>query len=107
MPGFGSPRASARCSVGISLMMSAETEATVEYVRAQMPNAIVDFRDIFFKIERDGYLHFEMREISDYLGRTIDTSMFLVSMSSYYGRIVVSDDKVEIFSEIIPSRFQD
>jgi hypothetical protein len=72
-----------------------------------MPNAIVDFRDIFYKIERDGYLQFEMREISDYLGRAIDTSLFLVSMSSYYGRIVVSDDKVEIFSEIIPSRFRD
>jgi propane monooxygenase coupling protein len=103
----GSPRASARFSVGISLMVSPETEATVEYVRAQMPNAIVDYRDIFYKIERDGYLQFEMSEISDYLGRAIDTNLFLVSMSSYYGRIVISDDKIEIFSEVVPDELQD
>ena len=88
-------------------MMSPETEATVEYVRSQMPNAIIDFRDVFYKIERDGYLEFHMSEIAEYLGRELDTNEFLVSMSSYYGRIVVSDDKVEIFSAIVPSRFQD
>lgn len=96
-----------RCSVGISLMVSPETEATVEYVRAQMPSAIIDFRDIFYKIERDGFLEFEMSEISEYLGRELDTNVFLVSMSSYYGRIVVSDGKVEIFSQIVPTRFQE
>ncbi len=58
------PSASARCSVGISLMVSPETEATVEYVRAQMPNAIIDFRDVFYKIERDGYLEFHLSEIA-------------------------------------------
>lgn len=88
-------------------MVSPETEATVEYVRAQMPNAIVDYRDIFYKIERDGFLEFQMSEISEYLGRELDTNVFLVSMSSYYGRIVVSDGKVEIFSEIVPARFQE
>jgi hypothetical protein len=99
--------ASARSSVGISLMMSPETEATVEYVRAQTPNAIIDFRDVFYKIECEGYLSFHMNEIAEYLGRALHTNVFLVSMSSYYGRIVVSDDKVEIFSAIVPSRFQD
>jgi propane monooxygenase coupling protein len=99
--------ASAICSVGISLMVSPETEAAIEYVRATMPNAIIDFRDVFYKIERDGNLTFNMREISDYLGRELDTGLFLVSMSSYYGRIVVSDDSVEILSEIVPNRFRD
>ena len=88
-------------------MLSPETEATVEYIRAQMPNAIIDFRDVFYKIEREGYLEFVMSVISEYLGRALDTNIFLVSMSSYYGRIVVSDDKVEIFSAIVPSGFQD
>lgn len=103
----GMPRASARNSVGISLMMSPETEAAVEYVRAKMPNALVDFRDVFYKIEREGFLEFEMAEIAEYLGRALDTSLFLVSMSSYYGRIVVSETKVEIFSETVPSRLKD
>lgn len=98
---------SAICSVGISLMVSPETEAAIEYVRATMPNAIIDCRDVFYKIERDGSLTFDMRQISDYLGRELDSGLFLVSMSSYYGRIVVSDDSVEIFSDIVPNRLQD
>lgn len=102
----GTPRAGAGDYVGISLMKSAETEATVQYVRAEMPDATVDFRDVFYKIERKGSMLFDMSKISEYLGRDLDTSLFLVSMSSYYGRIVVSNGKVEIFSEIVPTRFQ-
>ena len=88
-------------------MVSAETEATIEYVRAEMPSATIDFRDIFYKIERDGYLEFDMHKISQYLGRELDTALFLVSMSSYYGRIVVANDKVTIYSDIVPDRFQE
>ena len=97
----------ARSTVGVSLMVSPETEATVEYIRARMPSAIVDFRDVFYKVEREGFLAFQMSDIAEYLGRDLDTTMFLVSVSSYYGRIVVSDDKVEIFSTIVPTHPQD
>ncbi len=96
-----------RDMVGISLMASAETEAAVEYLRDSSPDAKIDFRDVFYKIERPGNLRFDMRRISELLGRELDTSGFLVNMSSYYGRIVVGNGKVEIFSEIVPSRFSD
>ena len=101
------PRKGGRDSVGISLMTSAETEAAVEYIRENAPDAIVDFRDVFYKIERPGSLEFDMSKISEYLGRELDTGTVLVNMSSYYGRIVVSNGKVEIFSEIVPERFND
>jgi propane monooxygenase coupling protein len=97
----------ARDMVGISLMASAETEAAVEYLRERVPDATISFRDCYYKIERPGVLAFDMDEIADHLGRALDTSIFLVNMSSYYGRIVVSDRKVEIFSEIVPERFRD
>ena len=97
----------ARDSVGISLMASAETEAAVEYIRESAPDASVDFREVFYKIERPGSLEFDMGKISEYLGRELDTGSFLVNMSSYYGRIVVSNGKVEIFSAIVPERFND
>jgi propane monooxygenase coupling protein len=106
-PEQGGPRSEGRDSVGISLMTSAETEAAVEYVRTHMPDATIDFRDVFYKIERRGHLEFDMGKLSEHLGREIDTSLFLVNMSSYYGRIVVSLGKVEIFAEIVPTRFRD
>ena len=97
----------ARDTVGISLMRSSESDATVEYVRENQPDASVSARDVFYKIERDGKLTFDMDEISDYLGRDLDTDTFLVNMSSYYGRIVVSDGLIEIFADIKPERFRD
>jgi propane monooxygenase coupling protein len=92
--------------VGISLMLSAETEAAVELVREQMPDAAVAFRGPYCKVERDGELDFDMAKLGDRLGRDIDTETFLVSMSSYYGRIVVSDHHVTIHPEILPDHFR-
>ena len=94
-------------SVGISLMKSDETHATLEYLGETAQGVRVSDRDCYYKIERDNKLEFDMEAISDFLGRDLDTDIFLVNMSSYYGRIVVSDGKVEIFSEIKPERFND
>jgi propane monooxygenase coupling protein len=98
--------ATVRDTVGISLMVSAETETAVELVREQLPDARVDFRDCYYKIERDGELSFDMAELSDRLGRPVDTDTFLVSMSSYYGRIDVGDGVITISADIRPGRFR-
>jgi propane monooxygenase coupling protein len=47
-----------------------------------------------------------MPAISERLGRELSTEMFLVSMSTYYGRMVRSNDKIQIFAEILPDRFK-
>ena len=93
--------------VGISLMVSAETEAALEYLRAHYPDVTVSSRACFYKIERRGSLDFDMAAISSILGRDLDTDLFLVNMSSYYGRIVVSDGRVQIYSEPERKRGQD
>ncbi|MGE3288399.1 MAG: MmoB/DmpM family protein [Pseudonocardia sp.] len=93
--------------VGISLMASGDTEAAVEHVQETQPDATVDFRDCFYKVERDGQLSFAMDEISEIAGRDIDTDIFLVNMSTYYGRIVVGDGRIDIFADIQPDRFKD
>jgi propane monooxygenase coupling protein len=96
-----------RRSVGISLMVSEETEATLRWIREAYPDARIKFRDCYYKIERDDVLELDMPAISEQLGRELSTEMFLVSMSSYYGRMVRSNDKIEIFAEILPDRFKD
>lgn len=88
--------------VGMSLMVSDETEAAVEMIREQFPDAKIDFRECFYKIEREGALSFDMEELSERVGRDVPTNIFLVNMSSYYGRINVSDDKVELFADAAP-----
>lgn len=93
--------------VGISLMAGGDTDSTLEYVRESQPAASVDFRDCYYKIECDDQLGFDMAEISEIAGRDIDTDIFLVNMSTYYGRIVVGDGRIDIYSEIRPDRFKD
>lgn len=93
-------------TVGISLMNSADTEAAIEHIRETQPDAHVSFRDTFYKIEREDLLSFDMAELSEIAGREIDTDIFLVNMSTYYGRIVVGDGRVDIYSDIQPDRFK-
>jgi len=93
--------------VGISLITGSDTEAAVEYIRETQPDATISFRDVFYKIEREGVLSLDMAAISEIAGRDIDTDIFLVNMSTYYGRIVVGDGRIDLHSEIKPARFQD
>jgi propane monooxygenase coupling protein len=81
-------------------MVSAETEAAIEYLRETAPDATISPRDCFTKIERPGRLEFDLDAIAERLGRPLDTEMFLVNMSSYYGRIIVEPGKVSIHAEI-------
>jgi MmoB/DmpM family protein len=103
----GVASASARNRVGISLMVSSDTEAIVEVTRQHYPDAKIDLRDCFYKVEREGSLDWNMDDIGECLGRPYDTDLFLVNMSSYYGRIVVSDGRVQLSSAMVPDRFRD
>ena len=95
-----------RQTVGISLMASADTEAAVALVKRENPAARISNRGVYYKIEGEGVLEFDMGKLGELLGRPIDTDVFLVNMSTYYGRIVVSDGMVQIFSDIQPERFR-
>lgn len=96
-----------RRTVGLSLMAGEETEAALEWVQEAFPDTRIKFRDCYYKIERDDVLEFDMPAISERLGRELTTEMFLVSMSTYYGRMVRSNDKIQIFADILPDRFKD
>jgi len=100
-------RASAgRDTIGITLMASADTEAAVAVVREERPDVRIAFRGVTYKLEVDDVLEFDMAKLGERLGRPIDTDLFLVNMSTYYGRMVVSDGMVRIYSDIRPERFQ-
>jgi len=96
----------ARNVIGISLQGSEETSAALELVRAEMPDAKITDNDCFYKIERERLLEFDMKKLGDILGRPITVPEFLVNMSTYYGRIVINDGILQIYSDILPARFR-
>src|ERR1700761_1845247 len=68
----GVASAGCRNRVGISLMVSSDTEAIVEVTREHYPDAKIDFRDCFYKVEREGSLDWNMDDIGECLGRPYD-----------------------------------
>jgi hypothetical protein len=106
-PVWTRPTGGPRRTVGLSLMAGEETEAALEWIKEAHPDTRIKFRDCYYKVERDDVLEFDMPAISERLGRELTTEMFLVSMSTYYGRMVRSNDKIQIFAEILPDRFRD
>jgi propane monooxygenase coupling protein len=88
-------------------MAGEETEAALEWIQQAYPDTRIKDRDCYYKVERDDVLEFDLPAISEQLGRELSTEMFLVSMSTYYGRMVRSNDKIQIFAEILPDRFKE
>jgi MmoB/DmpM family len=105
-PAQRTPKRGDRRTVGISLMGSAEADAAVELLREECPDARISFRGCYYKIERDDLLELDMDKLSEHLGRTVTTEMFLVTMSSYYGRMDRTNSKIQIFADIQPDRFK-
>src|SRR5262249_37169608 len=96
-----------RRTVGMSLMAGEGTEAALGWVREAYPDTKIKFRGCYYKVERDDVFEFDMPAISELLGRELTPEVFLVSMSTYYGRMVRSNDKIQILAEILPDRFRD
>ncbi len=93
--------------VGASLIGSDESEAAIALLQHDYPDTEVSDRGVYYKVERKGSLTFDMARLSELLERDIDVPEFLVQLASYYGRIVVSEGKVELLADILPSRFQE
>ncbi|MDP7704826.1 MmoB/DmpM family protein [Mycobacterium sp. TY815] len=89
-----------RTTVGLVLMKSDEAQATWEYVKEQCPDIRVQDRGTFLLFETEGTIRIPLDEVSDYLGRPMPMSRFLVSMTSYYGRAHVEDDAFVVTTEM-------
>jgi propane monooxygenase coupling protein len=92
-----SPSEMKQRKAGATLMKCADAEVALEYIRETNPAATITFRDVYYKIECAGPLKFDMAALSEIAGHEVDTDLFLVNLSSFYGRIVVNDDSVELY----------
>ena len=85
-------RSAGRQTVGVCLMKTEEGEATVSYLAEQAPHLRIEDRGTFYLVEGEGEIRIGMPEVSEYLGRHLPIHTFLVTMSSYYGRVNLDED---------------
>lgn len=92
---------SGRSTVGLGLMKSEEGEAVVAYLRATYPQLRIQDRGTFLLVESEDEISVELDGVSEYLGREISMAIFLVTMTTFYGRVQVSDDRFLVTSELL------
>lgn len=82
------------------LMKGTETSATIAALRAGPGGDTLTFRDEgpFWKINAPGDIHVTMEAVEEELGEPIALSRWLVSMSSFVGKVRTGEDWFTVMS---------
>jgi propane monooxygenase coupling protein len=91
----------ARETVGLVLMGSEEADVTVEMLREEQPNLRITKTNCYWMIEGEGKIEVDVNEIGERLGRDLDMATFLVVMTSYYGRVQVTNNIFGVYAEML------
>ena len=78
---------------GVTMNDSVEARAIAE-VMERKPGITVTYMPAMIRIDGEGKMEFRMDEISEALGRPMDSYTFEISTSTHYGRMVRIDDNV-------------
>jgi len=91
----------ARETVGLVLMGSEEADVTVEMLREEQPHLRISKTNCYWMIEGEGKIEVNVKEIGERLGRDLDMSAFLVVMTTYYGRVQVTNNIFGVYAEML------
>lgn len=91
----------ARETVGLVLMGSEESDVAVEMLREEQPNLRITKTNCYWMIEGEDKIEVDVNEVGERLGRDLDMSTFLVVMTSYYGRVQVTDNIFGVYAEML------
>jgi len=97
MPDKLSQEISNKC--GVTLNDSVESRVIAE-VMAKKPHVTVTYYPAMIRIDGEGRLEFDMKELSEALGYPLTPALFEVETSTHYGRMVRFDDKVVLFGNL-------
>lgn len=91
------PDSSFSNEAGVTLMNTPEGEIIAK-IMGEKPDVSIRHLPSMIRVDGKGKLDFDMAEISDQLGREFSPADFEEVMSTHYGRMVVLDDRVLLFS---------
>jgi hypothetical protein len=84
--------------VGIAIARSVEGDALAEAMSEVEGVEIVPQRS-YWEIKARGRLRMDFEELSEATGLEVDSELIQVLMSTYYGRIVNTDDAILLFHD--------
>jgi hypothetical protein len=86
--------------IGVCLMKSTEAQATYDYLTEQCPEVRATDHGTYFQFEAEGRIMIPLATVSEYLGRPMTMSQFLVCMTTYYGRICSEENTFIVTAEM-------
>lgn len=90
-----------RNTVGLVLMGSEEADVAVEMLREEQPNLRISKTNCYWMIEGEDKIEVDVSAVGERLGRDLDMSTFLVVMTSYYGRVQVTNNMFGVYAEML------
>jgi len=84
---------------GITLNDSVQSREIVK-VMEKRPGVTISYYPSIIRIDGENKLEFDMKELSDAIGREIDPYEFTIEMATHYGRMVMFDDKLVFFGRL-------
>jgi len=84
---------------GITLNDSVQSREIVK-VMEKKPGIKITHYPSMIRIDGEDKLEFDMKELSEALGRDIDPYDFTIEMATHYGRMVMFDDKLVFFGRL-------
>lgn len=86
--------------VGITIARSVEGDALAEAMR-HVEGVEVDPQQTYWEIKARQRMRMDFEQLSDETGLDVDSELIQVLMSTYYGRIVNTDDAILLFHDPI------
>ena len=80
---------------GVTLSDSVEARVIAEVMEAR-PGVRVTYLPAIIRIDGEGRIVFDMRELSEALGKELTPHQFEVHTSTHYGRMVMVDDETVV-----------
>lgn len=83
---------------GVTMNDSVEGRIVAK-IMEKKPDVTVIYYPAMIRIDGKGKLIFDMKEISEALGREMDPYTFQIEMSTHYGRMLIQDESVELHAD--------
>lgn len=87
--------------VVLVLMKSPETDATLDVLREDHPDIVIEDRQTYWHLAHEKEIRIDLERVGDELGEPIELSEWLVIMSSFVGRVETDPTSFLVTTEML------
>lgn len=87
--------------VVLVLMKSPEADATLDVLREDHPDIVIEDRQTYWHLEHEKEIRIDLERVGDELGESIELNEWLVIMSTFVGRVETEPGSFRVTTEML------